>query len=151
MIEHSETKILNYTDEQMFKLVADIENYPHFIPWCEAVRIRSRYNDPEEKVDILTADMVVSFKVLRETLTCQVKLDPKLYIINVEYLSGPFNFLNNKWVFTQHENGCSVTFDVKFEFKSKIIQRLVGLIFHEAMKKIVKAFERRALELYKTG
>ena len=149
MITHSEKRYLKYTSEQMFKLVADIESYPSFIPWCREVSTTSRNRDDVKQCEILEADMRVAFKVFSESFSSKISLDELASEINVEYLTGPFKHLTNRWVFTNTENGCLVSFDIKFEFKSRLMQRLIGVVFHEAMKRVVRSFERRADELYK--
>jgi coenzyme Q-binding protein COQ10 len=150
MIKHCETKIVPYTANQMFKLVADIDSYPDFIPWCNAVRINSRTEGTTLNSEILDADMLVSFKVFRETFASKVTLDQLSNKIDVEYINGPFKFLSNNWTFSSNGNDCRITFKVAFEFKSKIMQRLIGLVFTEAMKRIVAAFEKEANSRYKT-
>tara|TARA_A100001011_G_C14029863_1_gene723115 strand:+ start:227 stop:652 length:426 start_codon:yes stop_codon:yes gene_type:complete len=132
----------------MFDLVADIESYPYFIPWCSRVKIVSRIKDELKKIDIVQADMSVSFKVFNETFSSRVSLDRLSSEISVEYLAGPFKFLNNKWNFNRVETGCKVDFYVEFEFKSRILQRLIGVVFNEAMRRIVLSFEKRAHDLY---
>ena len=149
MIKHSEKRYLKYSSEQMFKLVADIEAYPSFIPWCREVHTTSRNRDEVRRCEILEADMRVAFKVFSESFSSKVLLDELAGEIKVEYLTGPFKHLTNRWGFTKIENGCLVTFDIKFEFKSRLMQRLIGAVFHEAMKRVVYSFERRADELYK--
>ena len=148
MIKHSETRKLSYSADQMFQLVADVESYPLFIPWCEAVRINSNYWSPNSECNILNTDMRVSFKFFKEKLTSEVIINQGSKIIKVEYIDGPFKFLRNQWFFENIGSECQIKFNVEFEFKSKIMQKLTGLIFQEAMKRIVKAFERRAEELY---
>ena len=93
--------------------------------------------------------MRVAFKVFSESFSSKISLDALASEINVEHLTGPFKHLSNRWVFTNTENGCLVSFDIKFEFKSRLMQRLIGVVFHEAMKRVVRSFERRADELYK--
>ena len=93
--------------------------------------------------------MRIASKVFSESFSSKISLDAVAGEINVEYLTGPFNFLTNRWVFTNVENGCLINFDIKFEFKSRLMQRLIGVVFHEAMKRVVQSFERRADELYK--
>ena len=149
MIKHSEKRHLKYSSDQMFNLVADIESYPAFIPWCREVRTTSRDRDEGMQCEILEADMRIAFKVFSESFSSKISLDAVAGEINVEYLTGPFNFLSNRWVFTNVENGCLINFDIKFEFKSRLMQRLIGVVFHEAMKRVVQSFERRADELYK--
>ena len=133
----------------MFKLVADIESYPVFIPWCRGVRMTSKNRDEVRQFEILEADMQIAFKVFSESFSSRVSLDELAGEINVEHLSGPFKFLRNRWVFTDAQNGCLVNFEIKFEFKSRFMQRVIGVVFNEAMKRIVRSFERRADELYK--
>ncbi len=149
MIKHSEKRHLKYSSDQMFKLVADIESYPAFIPWCSEVNTTSRNSDESKQFEILEADMRIAFKVFSESFSSKISLDAVAGEINVEHLTGPFNFLTNRWVFTNVENGCLINFDIKFEFKSRLMQRLIGVVFHEAMKRVVQSFERRADELYK--
>ena len=149
MINHSETRSLKYSTDQMFNLVADVESYPSFIPWCSAVRVTSRTENKNGDYDVLVADMRVSFKVFKESFSSRVTLYPLSKHITVDYINGPFKFLTNKWVFIEANNGCTINFNVEFEFKSKIMQRLIGVVFQEAMRRIVRSFEQRADVLYK--
>jgi len=142
MPTHSETRVLPYTPEQVFDLVADVERYPEFLPWCLACRIRKR-----ESSTSLIADLAVGFKMVREQFTSRVTLDPKR-AITVEYLSGPFEHLRNSWTFSPAPAGTSVDFFLSFEFKSKLLQSLIGVLFEEAVKRMVAAFETRAARLY---
>ncbi len=126
----------------MFDLVAGIERYPEFLPWCLAARVRSRQGDT------ITADLVIGFKMIRERYTSRVVLDrPRR--IDVEYLEGPLKRLANHWVFMPHESGGTlVDFYVDFEFRSRVLQSLIGVLFHEALRRLVSAFEARAKQLY---
>lgn len=136
-----------YTADQMFDLIADIEKYPEFLPWCAALRIRNR--TVTGNAEILDAQMVVSFKVFREKFGCKVDLFRDENRIDVSYLDGPFKYLDNRWHFHGREDGtCEVDFFVDFEFKSRTLQALIGVVFHEAMRQIVRAFEKRAASLY---
>ena len=146
MASHSEKKTLPYTPEQMYALVADIESYPKFLPWCAAARIRSRR--PEGAKEIVEADLVVSFKVFRERFGSRVTLDESAHHIRTEYIDGPFRYLESDWYFTPAESGCEVAFSVDFEFRNMVLQTAIGLVFNDAMQRIVRAFERRAKELY---
>ena len=98
---------------------------------------------------VFIADLVVSFKVYRETFASRVTLRPAEHRIDVEYLEGPFRHMRNHWRFVPEPGGaCTVDFFVDFEFRSAILQKLIGLVFHEAMLRIVRAFEKRAQALY---
>jgi len=150
MTTHSETRTLPYSADQMYALIADIESYPQFLPWCVGCRIRSRRNVAVGEV--VDADMIVSFKVFREKFGSRVTLTPQQRKIDVEYLDGPFKYLINNWSFAPiDDQSCEVSFFVDFEFKSIVLQKLIGLVFHEAMQRVVRAFEARAVSLYGGG
>ena len=146
MPTHSEKRIMPYTAQQMYDLIADVDAYPQFLPWCSAVRINKR--KVEDNTETIEADMVISFKVFRERFCSRVTLRSEVQKIDVEYLDGPFKYLNNHWAFVDCEGGCEVDFFVDFEFKSKILQTIIGVVFGEAMQRIVGAFETRAKALY---
>ncbi|MCV6824402.1 MULTISPECIES: type II toxin-antitoxin system RatA family toxin [Halocynthiibacter] len=147
MPTHQETRTLPYTAEQIYDLVADVGAYPQFLPWCAGARIRSV--TPIEGGDEMLADLVISFKVFRERFGSRVRLYPERRLIETEYLDGPFKYLKSHWKMRDLEKGgCEVSFFVDFEFKSKILQKLIGVVFNEAMMMIVRAFESRAKKLY---
>ena len=142
MPRHSERRVLAYSPEQLYQLVSEVERYPEFLPWCRAARIRER------KPNLLVTDLVIGFKVFRERFTSRVKLDPSGRRIDVTYAEGPFKFLENHWLFLAHPEGCEIDFYVDFEFRSKILQKVMEGLFHEAVKRMVGAFETRAKALY---
>lgn len=149
MTTHSETRTLPYTAQQMYDLVADVESYPEFLPWCSAARIRRRV--PQADSLLMEADLVISFKVFRERFGSRVTLWPDAMRIDTEYLDGPFKYLKSNWTFRDVPGGCEVSFFVDFEFRNRILQKAIGLVFNEAMQRIVRAFETRAQALYGTG
>ena len=146
MTSHAETKYLPYTAKEMFDLVADISSYPEFLPWCAAARIRKEVQKREIKR--IEADLVISFKVFREKFGSQVILDTSKFTIETDYIDGPFRYMHSVWSFENSEQGCEVSFNVDFEFKNAVLQSIIGLVFNDAMQRIVRAFERRAADLY---
>jgi coenzyme Q-binding protein COQ10 len=146
MPTHSETRTLPYSAQQMFDLVADVGRYPEFLPWCAAARVKSR--TPFAEGEIMEADLVVSFKVFRERFTSRVDLFKERGEIHTEYLDGPFRYMKSSWAFRDLENGCEISFFVDFAFRNMILERLIGVVFNEAMQRIVHAFEKRAAQLY---
>jgi len=142
MPTHAEKRVLPYTPDQMYRLVAEIERYPEFLPWCIAARIRKR----EEA--LIVADLVIGFKVFRERFTSRVELDQPGMRIDVAYAEGPFKYLRNHWVFLPHDEGCLIDFFVDFEFRSRILQKVIQTLFNEAVQRMVSAFEGRAHALY---
>jgi coenzyme Q-binding protein COQ10 len=141
MPTHAEKRVLPYTPEQLFSLVADIERYPEFLPWCVAARITKR------RPNLMVADLVIGFRMFRERFTSRVALDPPRRI-DVAYADGPFRRLSNHWVFEKAPGGCRIDFYVDFEFKSRLMQRLIEVLFSEAVRRMVGSFEKRARDLY---
>lgn len=145
MPTHAEKRVLPYQPRQLFELVADVGRYPEFLPWCLAARLRRR----EGKT--ITADLVVGFKMVRERFTSRVILHDEAeqhLRIDVTYVDGPFRYLNNHWLFLPHEEGCLLDFYVDFEFRSRLLQKVMQPLFNEAVRRMVGAFEARAKDLY---
>lgn len=142
MPRHAERRTLPYTVEQMFALVADVNRYPEFLPWCVGARITKRGQDE------FWADLVIGFKLFREKFTSHVVLTPNARI-DVNYIEGPLKHLHNRWDFVAEDNGCcTIDFEVDFEFKSAMFEKLVGAVFSEAVHHMVTAFVKRAEALY---
>lgn len=132
----------------MFTLVADVEHYPEFLPMCEALTIRSR-REKDGKA-FLVADMTVGYKLIRETFTTQVYLQPQENRINVCYVDGPFRRLENRWSFlpVADDNACQVEFFIDYEFRNRMLGVMMGTVFDMAFRKFTDAFEKRADEIY---
>lgn len=142
MPKHVEKRVLPYTPDQMFDLVAAVDRYPEFLPWCHGSRITKREGS------ILEADLLIGFKMFRERFGSRVELDRAEHRIRVKYTHGPFRYLNNRWQFFEHPEGCVVDFYVDFEFRSRLLSRVMGALFTEAVHRMVRAFEARARDLY---
>ena len=126
---------------QLFDLVADIEAYPQFLPWCKGARILER------KDNIVTADLIIGYKMFHEKFTSVVTLDrPRK--ISVQYVSGPLAHLKNEWEFQPVAQGCDLLFHVDFDFRSHMLSTIMEPFFDKAMRKMTAAFEERARELY---
>ena len=142
MPTHAEHRLLPYSQEQLFNLVADVERYPEFLPWCLGARVRERQGN------VITADLLIGFKMVRERFTSKIVLD-RPRGIDVSYSEGPFRYLDNHWTFEpQPDGGCIIDFYVDFEFRSRMLQKIIGLLFNEAVRRMVAAFEARARQLY---
>lgn len=143
MPRHSEIRILPYSREQMFDLVADVASYPQFLPWVSAIRIRSD-TDTE-----MIADMIVGFKGLKERFTSRVEKHRPDHV-HVDYIDGPLKHLHNDWRFADAEDGrgVRVDFSVDFAFKNRLFETLAGQMFDMALRKMIGAFEKRAADLY---
>jgi coenzyme Q-binding protein COQ10 len=138
---HAETRALPYSQEQMFALVADVGAYPEFLPWCVGARVRS-----QTETEII-ADLTIGFGPFRESFTSRVVLD-RPREVDVKYERGPFRYLNNRWIFEPDPLGCRVRFWVEFEFSSRLLQAAIGVVFNEAVRRMVNAFLKRARDKY---
>jgi coenzyme Q-binding protein COQ10 len=133
---------------QMFDLVADVEKYPQFVPLCKSLRVKSR-TTKGEGVEVLVADMTVAYKLVRETFTSRVTLDRANLEILVEYLSGPFSHMENRWHFRPlGSQSCDVEFHIDYEFRSRMLAMLMGAMFDVAFRRFAAAFEARADQVY---
>ncbi len=144
------TRRVRHSPDQMFALVADIETYPEFLPLCQRLAVRSR-REKDDKT-LLIADMTVAYKLVRETFTSQVLLNPAERRIEVKYVDGPFRYLDNRWTFEPApDGGCEVRFFIDYEFKSRTLGLLMGSMFDYAFRRFAEAFEARADAVYGTG
>ena len=142
MTTHAEQRLICHAPEQLFDLVADVRRYPEFLPWCLAARIR------QQSEVTLVADLIIGFQMFKERFTSHVSMDRDQLIIEVEYAEGPFKYLKNRWKFIEHPDGCLIDFYVDFEFRSRLLQTVIESLFTEAVKRMVRAFETRADQLY---
>ncbi|GAB4174076.1 MAG: type II toxin-antitoxin system RatA family toxin [Thalassobaculales bacterium] len=145
MISHAERRLVPYAPRQVFDIVADVARYPEFLPWCVAARIRTR------KEAEIVADLVIGFRMIRERFTSRVGLDAEGGEIRMVQADGPFRVLTGHWRFLPAEGGTEIEFEVSFEFRSRALQALIGLLFHDAVRRMVAAFEARARALYGPG
>ncbi len=142
MPNHYSESILPYNQKQLYDLVADIENYPKFVPWCEAAKVWERDGN------IALADLVIGFKSISGKYTSRVFLDEQAYEISVELAQGPFKHLYQGWKFIKTPDGTRVEFDIDFSMRSKILEKIVDIMFQEVCTKMISAFKKRADEIY---
>jgi coenzyme Q-binding protein COQ10 len=146
-LRHSLTRILPYTPEQLFELVGDVDRYPQFVPWITRLRSWNR-RESGEGVTTLDAEADVGFSIVHERFATRVRLDAGARRIDVELISGPFRRLTNRWTFKPHAAGAELTFEIDFEFKSRLLQGLLAANFNRAVARLVACFEDRARVLY---
>ncbi|HHK74290.1 MAG TPA: type II toxin-antitoxin system RatA family toxin [Rhizobiales bacterium] len=133
--------------EQMFALVADVESYPEFLPWCSGLRVLSRENHKDH--ELLTADMTIGYKIFKEVFRSQVTLNRAEKHIKVHYIKGPFRRLDNNWRFADlPDKGSEIEFYIDFELRRKGLNALVGGLFEHTFMRLLSAFEGRARQIY---
>ena len=148
MPSHSESRIVPYTADFMFGIVADVEHYPEFVPWCVALRVLNRGRDGDRNT--LVAETVVGFRNLRERYTSRVILDSVARKVDVEQVEGVFRKLENHWRFTPEGadgKSCRIDFSIVFEFKSRFLRAVAGNAFALVVSRMTHAFETRARKL----
>ncbi|MDE2463559.1 MAG: type II toxin-antitoxin system RatA family toxin [Alphaproteobacteria bacterium] len=142
MTAHHETRLVPYSADLMYEVVADVEHYPQFLPWCMGLRLLSRSQNGER--EIVTAEMLVGFKAFRERYTSRIVLDPAARTIAVSQTEGVFRYLRNNWAFTPEGKMCRVDFSIEFEFKSRLLGAIAGQAFAHVLTRMSDAFEARA-------
>jgi coenzyme Q-binding protein COQ10 len=142
MPTHAEKRILPFKVKQIFDLVADVEKYPDFLPWVISAKIISREDNK------FTADLEIGYKIIRTSYRSEVILTPH-QTIDINYVDGPFRYLNNHWHFKElDEKLMEVDFFIDFDFQSSYLQVLLQSAFTEVVKRMIQAFEKRAAEIY---
>lgn len=142
MPTHAEKRILPFKAKQIFDLVADVEKYPDFLPWVISAKIISREDNK------FIADLEIGYKIIRTSYRSEVILTPH-QTIDINYVDGPFRYLNNHWHFKElGETLMEVDFFIDFDFQSSYLQILLQSTFTEVVKRMIQAFEKRAAEIY---
>jgi coenzyme Q-binding protein COQ10 len=142
---HRETRIVPYPADLMYRVVAEVEHYPEFLPWVAGLRVKSR------SAQVVMAEMLVGYGSFREKYTSRVTLDPDHRRIDVVQTEGPFRKLENHWRFTPADNGCEVDFAIDFAFRNRILGAVAGAAFEKVLLKMTEAFEARAKTLQQEG
>ena len=144
MRTHKETYNINANKETIFNVIANIENYPTFLPWCIGARITDK--NQLSGILIQRAELVIAFKSFRESFFSDIQLNKKIWTINIQSNKKPFKSLKGQWIIQEKDNHCEVSFEIKFEFKSIILDKIIGVVFFNAVKSIIKAFEEQCLK-----
>jgi coenzyme Q-binding protein COQ10 len=146
LTRHAERKIVPFAPRQIFDLVADVPRYPEFLPWCTAARVRKQ-EGPNVEID----ELAIGFGPLHERFVSRVTKTPdapdgpRIETVGIE---GPFKALTSHWQFRPHPDGTEIVFALEFEFRSRLLQHTMRVLFAEAVKRMVAAFEARAKQLY---
>jgi coenzyme Q-binding protein COQ10 len=138
MPRHEEQKTLAYAADELFSVVADVKDYPSFVPWCTGARIH------REDLQQLVAELEIGFGPFRESFTSQVALDRPRQVLVRAIEGGPLEHLTNAWTFTSKGDGTLVSLVVDFQFKSHLLDHVANSMFHEAATRMMGAFESRA-------
>lgn len=147
MAVHRVTRILPYRPEELFALVGDVRAYPDFVPWISSMRV-SNERETAPGVTALDAEAQVGFAMIKERFATSVSRDANQRLIEVRLIRGPFRHLRNEWRFLPHPSGTEVDFFIDFEFRSKLLDKLLQQHFDRAAFRLINCFEARAQALY---
>jgi len=140
-------KKIEYSSQEIFNLVMDIEKYPQFLPWCKNAKIIKILSP-----NLLHASLTVNFKGILQKYLSQVtwQENNNNYAINIEAIEGPFKKMTSHWKINNlASNQCLVDFAIEFEFSSILLQKLIGSLFGYASEKMINSFDERAKIIYK--
>jgi ribosome-associated toxin RatA of RatAB toxin-antitoxin module len=136
------TVFLGYSAEQMFDLVANVEDYPKFLPWCGGVKVLER---SEEK---LVACLAINFHGVKQSFTT-ANINQRPTQMTMKLVDGPFKVMDGVWTFKAlRADACKVEFDLRYEFSSMILEQLIGPVFGMIANSMVDSFCKRAETVY---
>ena len=134
--------LLAYSAQQMYELVAAIEEYPKFLPWCGGVDIRERSENA------VTASLGIHYHGVRQSFTTSNVNTPHS-TIKMRLVDGPFKALDGVWSFKPlREDACKIELDLHYEFSSMILEQLIGPVFGMIANSMVDSFCKRAETVY---
>lgn len=136
------TVFLGYSAEQMFDLVAQVEEYPKFLPWCGGVNVLERSEEA------LIACLAINFHGVRQSFTTS-NYNARPTHMKMQLVDGPFKVMNGTWNFkVLRPDACKVEFDLHYEFSSLILEQIIGPVFGVIANSMVDSFCKRAETVY---
>ncbi len=134
--------LVPHSAAQMFDLVADVEKYPQFMPWCGGTTVSHRDDHG------MQASITIALAGLKQTFTTR-NTHQYPNKIELELVDGPFSLLKGEWLFIAlTEDACKVVFTLQYEFSSRTLETLVGPIFNRIATSFIDSFTQRALSCY---
>lgn len=138
----SRSALVNYTPEQMFTLVDNVEDYPQFLPWCGKTEVLSRQGE------VLDASITIAKGAVNKRFSTR-NINDEYQKIEMSLLDGPFKHLSGFWRFEDLQGkACKITLDLEFEFSNRLVSMAIGPIFNQVANTLVDAFVERAKNVY---
>ncbi|MFZ5502593.1 MAG: type II toxin-antitoxin system RatA family toxin [Pseudomonadota bacterium] len=136
------TVLVAYSAAQMFNLVDRVEEYPQFLPWCAGASV------VELDQQTIRATVKIDYHHLKQHFTTENRRVPP-HQIEMMLQDGPFKHLDGSWRFVSlSDSACKIEFRLHYEFSSKLLEKLVGPVFHYIASSLVDAFIQRADKIY---
>ena len=134
--------LIEYSAAQMYALVENVAAYPDFLPWCGGTEILKRESD------VTRAAITIDFRGIKQRFSTENRANPP-QLIEMTLVDGPFRQLDGSWRFKAlGDDACKIEFRLHYEFSSKLLEKLVGPVFHFIASTFVDAFVKRARQLY---
>ncbi len=134
--------LLPFSAEQMFVLVDNVAEYPQFLPWCGGTSVTVL---DEDKIQ---ATVHINYHHVKQSFTTEnVRVVAKR--IDMKLIKGPFKMLEGSWHFIAlTPSACKIEFRLNYEFSNKLLETIVGPVFHYIAHTFVEAFVKRAELVY---
>ncbi|KAI9118252.1 hypothetical protein K1719_010584 [Acacia pycnantha] len=142
---YEEKRVLGYSPEQLFDVVAAVDFYHGFVPWCQRSEIVKHH--PNGSFD---AELEIGFKFLVESYVSHVELERPKRIKTTVSQSTLFDHLINIWEFSPGPvpRSCNVYFLVDFKFQSPLYRQIASMFFKEVASRMVGSFTERCRLIY---
>ena len=138
----SRSALVGFSAAQMFDLVEEVEQYPHFLPWCSGTQVN--YRDPQA----IRATIQINYRGIKQSFSTENQKQPP-ELMTIRLLEGPFRALDGEWRFTPlADDACRINFRLHYEFSSTLLEKLVGPVFGHIAGTMVDAFLKRADSVY---
>ena len=137
--------LIGHSAAKMYALVADVDAYPQFLPWCSGTEVR--------RIDAhrAAATLHVNYHGLRLHFTTENQMDEGA-LIDMTLVNGPFKHLDGFWRFVPlSEQACKIEFQLSYELSGKLMEKLAGPMFNHIANTFVEVFVKRAVALYGAG
>jgi ribosome-associated toxin RatA of RatAB toxin-antitoxin module len=139
------TVLVAHTAEQMFNLVDRVEEYPLVLPWCGGATM------DDMQGTTMHATVHIDYHHIKQHFSTENLREPP-FLIQMTLKDGPFRQLDGSWRFIPlNEEACKIEFRLHYEFSSKLLEKMVGPVFHYIANSFVDAFIHRAEKIYTTA
>lgn len=142
MPEVTKTVLVHYSARQMYDLVDAVEEYPKFLPWCGGGSVSHRDEH------LTRATIQINYRGIKQSFTTENRKEPGSAMW-IKLVEGPFRTLDGSWRFlTLSADSCKIEFSLRYEFSSRMLEKLIGPVFSYVANSMVEAFVKRADQLY---
>jgi len=145
MAKVEKSVLIGHSAAKMYALVADVDAYPQFLPWCSSTEVR------QIDVNKAIATLHVNYHGLRLHFTTENQME-RGALIDMKLENGPFKHLDGFWRFIAlSDQACKIEFQLNYELSGKLVEKIAGPVFNHIASTLVEVFVKRAANLYGQG